>query len=502
MQSDLRPYQAEALENLRASVRQGVRRIVLQAPTGAGKTKIAAAVVNSAIAKDKKVAFVVPSISLIDQSIEAFYAEGIKDVGVIQADHMMTNWRRPIQICSIQTIHSKGEYPKADILIFDECHRIFKAHIKWMLDPEWQKVPIIGLSATPWTRGLGKYFESLLVVATTQELIDQKHLSPFRVFASGKPDLSEVKVVAGDYHEGQLSTAMQKGELTADIIKTWKELWGKGKTLCFGVDKAHAKSIQERFEFAGVPCGYQDAETSPIERAQIKRDFHSGRYQVVSNIQTLTTGVDWDVRCLILARPTHSEMLYTQIIGRALRTAEGKEHALILDHSNTTQRLGFVTDIHHEHLSEAKEQKDIKIIPKPRLPKECKQCTALVPAGIMICPNCGTEIKIVSSLIEGDGILTELEKGKIHKRARKEYSTGEKAIFLSELKALAIQKGYKRGWADQKFKSKFGMWPHHSYADVAPARIVSPDVALWVRAENLKWVKSKAAAERNSFHVR
>ncbi|MFS6779594.1 DEAD/DEAH box helicase, partial [Staphylococcus aureus] len=134
---------------------------------------------------------------------------------------------------------------------------------------------------------------------------------------------------------GELSNAMQKGNLTADIIRTWKERWGKNKTLCFGVDKAHAKSIQERFEHDGISCGYQDAETTSDERREIKRKFHNGEYKVVSNIQTLTTGVDWDVRCLILARPTRSEMLFVQIIGRALRTADGKEDALILDHSDT-----------------------------------------------------------------------------------------------------------------------------------------------------------------------
>jgi superfamily II DNA or RNA helicase len=80
-------------------------------------------------------------------------------------------------------------------------------------------VPIVGLSATPWARGLGKHFESLLIAATTSDLIEQGYLSPFRVFATGHPDLGGVKMVAGDYHEGQLSDAMQEGELTADIIR-------------------------------------------------------------------------------------------------------------------------------------------------------------------------------------------------------------------------------------------------------------------------------------------
>lgn len=486
MISALRPYQTQALADIRDTVRGGVRRLVVQAATGAGKTKIAAAIVDGAIKKDRPTAFVVPSIGLIDQTIEAFWHEGIRDVGVIQANHEMTDWSRPVQVCSIQTISRRG-YPRADTVILDEVHQFHEAHRKWLSDASWEKVPFIGLSATPWTKGLGKYFQSLLIAATTKELIEQGYLSKFKVFAAGHPDLSEVKTVAGDYHEGQLSAAMQKGSLTADIVQTYKERWGQGKTLCFGVDKAHAKSIQERFEYAGIPCGYQDADTPTDERREIKRKFHNGEFQVVSNIQTLTTGVDWSVSCLILARPTRSEMLYVQIIGRALRTADGKDCAIILDHSDTTQRLGFVTDIHHDQLSNAAIV--VASEAKPRLPKECPKCTALRAPGNPVCPNCGHETKIVSMISEGDGVLVELNgTGKV-KEKKRIYSAEEKARFFSELKAIASKKGYSSGWSSQKFKAKFGTWPHHSFSGIMPAKIVSPDVALWVRAQNIRWAK-------------
>lgn len=493
----LRPYQQQALDDIRASVRGGVRRLVVQAATGAGKTKLAAAIVEGAMGKGGRVAFVVPAIALVDQTVEAFWNEGIRDVGVIQANHEMTDWSKPVQICSIQTIKRRGAYPEATVAIFDEIHQFHEAHKNWIEHPDWQKVPMIGLSATPWTRGLGKYFDSLLVAATTDELIKQGYLSKFKVFATGHPDLSDVKVVAGDYHEGQLSEAMQKGSLTADIVKTWQEKWGNGKTLCFGVDKLHAKSIQERFLHAGVSCGYQDAETTPIERREIRKKFHSGEYQVVSNIQTLTTGVDWDVRCLILARPTHSEMLYVQIIGRALRTAPGKDYALILDHSDTTQKLGFVTEVHHEQLSNGKPLvKDAKERKTP-LPTECKNCSAIKPRNIIKCPNCGHEEKPESNIMERDGHLIELNgnSGKSKITGKKfVLSPMDKAKFLAELKALGIQRGYKPGWAARKYKDRVGTWPNHMIADVAPAKVVSPDTALWVRAEAVKWAKSNKSS--------
>lgn len=496
--SELRPYQQQALEDIRQSVRGGVRRLVVQAATGAGKTKLAAAIVDGAVAKGRSCAFVVPAIALVDQTMESFWAEGIRDVGVIQANHGMTDYSRPVQICSIQTIQARGHFPRAETVLFDECHRLFDAHKRWLTAEEWKHVPMIGLSATPWTKGLGKYFESLLVAATTKDLIDQGYLSKFRVFATGHPDLRDVKVVAGDYHEGELSKAMQGGELTADIIRTWRDKWGKGKTLCFGVDKAHAKSIQERFEFAGIPCGYQDAETTPDERRDIRRKFHNGEYQVVCNIQTLTTGVDWDVRCLILARPTRSEMLYVQIIGRALRTANGKDEALILDHSDTTRKLGFVTDIVHEHLDDGKPNKKAEVKKKEPLPKECEKCTYLMPRALKICPSCGNEMKITSSIWEQDGELVELDgKNKAKAKKGKEWTMVEKSQFLAELKAIGKQHGYKEGWAANQYRERIKAWPDWSIKHVAPAAIISPTTALWVKSRRIAYSKRKAMVTAN-----
>ena len=498
--SELRPYQVRAVEDIRNSVRNGVRKLVVQAATGAGKTKIAAAIVDSALSKGNSVAFVVPAVSLIDQTVESFYNEGIRDVGVIQANHMMTDWSKPVQVCSIQTIQCRKAFPKSAVVIFDECHRLHEAHKKWLTDPEWQNVPMIGLSATPWTRGLGKYFNSLLVAATTKDLIDQGFLSKFRTFATGHPDLKDVKVTAGDYNEGQLSGAMQKGSLTADIISTWMKLWGKDKTLCFAVDRTHAKSIQERFELAGITCGYQDADTPPQERREIKRKFHDGVYQVVVNIQTLTTGVDWDVRCLILARPTRSEMLYVQIIGRALRTAPGKEHALILDHSDTTSRLGFVTDIYHDQLNTGQ-----PVVPTERknlLPKKCSKCAFLKPPRTSVCPNCSHEAKApANDIYEDDGELTEFVPGKIIagklqrvNNREKIWTEEERKIFFKELMGYAETYGYKEGWAAVNYKDKFGQWPPRLWSRLVAAKVPSPGTILWIKRKNIAWANRRNSA--------
>ena len=199
------------------------------------------------------VIFTVPAIELVDQTLEKFHREGIHDIGVMQAQHQRTNSSRPIQIASIQTL-MRREIPRADLVFIDEAHRLFSFYGKWFTDPAWNNIPFIGLSATPWTKGLGKLYEELIVAATTQDLIDLGFLSKFRVFAPAHPDLKGVRIVAGDYHEGELADRMNKAPLVADIVSTWLK-HGRGRpTLCFAVDRAHAKHIQEKFIEAGVRC--------------------------------------------------------------------------------------------------------------------------------------------------------------------------------------------------------------------------------------------------------
>lgn len=493
--TELWPHQADALLALRQTVAQGVRRICVQSPTGSGKTKLAAAIVDGARSKGNRIAFVVPAIDLIDQTVESFYAEGLTDVGVIQADHQMTDWSKPIQVCSIQTIGRRGR-PQAQIVVVDECHKLFQAQKDWITDPLCEKVVFIGLSATPWTKGLGKFYDTLIVAETTQGLIEKGFLSKFRAFATGHPDLTGVKTVAGDYHEGQLSEAMQQGTLVADIIDTYKTRWGKGKTLVFGVDCTHAKCLQERFNQAGIPAGYQDAFTSMDERREIKRKFHSGDFQVVCNVGTLTTGVDWDVRCLVLARPTKSEMLYVQIIGRALRTNPEKEYALILDHSDTTSRLGLVTDIHHDQLDDGLPKQ--KVEKQKPLPKECKECGYLKPAGVGLCPNCGHQPKPPKNgRFEDEGELVEIDPAKAKRAVAKangvaDWTMGQKQTFFSELITFAEERGFKPGWAARKYKDRMGVWPNQLIKE--PAAYVSGPTRKWLNEEYRRWKAQRDAS--------
>ncbi len=483
-------HQIEAMSKIRQSLGKGRKRPMVQLPTGAGKTFIAAMIVESALKKDKRVIFVVPSLSLIDQTVTAFWNEGITEVGVIQSNHRLTDYSKSVQVASIQTLMRRFP-PEADVVILDEAHRDFKFTREWMVNPEWEKVIFIGLSATPWTKGLGKHYDDLIVCETTQSLIDKGILSDFRVFAPDHPDLSKVKTVRGDYHEGQLAEVMGNGKLVAGIVSTWLEKGGNRPTLCFAVDRAHARKIQRQFQNAGVGCGYIDAFTEEAEREEVRKKFESGEYRVVSNVGCLTTGVDWDVRCIILARPTKSEMLYVQMIGRGLRTAPGKDHCTILDHADNTLRMGFVTDIKKESLDDGKKKEsksESKEKPVP-LPKECIKCAYLKPATIQICPNCGFKPEVQSKIEEIDGELIEVRGMK--NDLKKELSMQEKQRWYSGFIYIAQERNYNQKWAVAQYRDKFGVWPNQLHDQpIAPPL----EVSNYVKAKLIRWAKRRKSA--------
>lgn len=491
----LRDYQETAIEKLRLSLGRGKRRPVIQAPTGAGKTVIAAAIVNMARQKDKKVIFAVPALSLIDQSIDRFRQNGIFDVGVMQGQHELTDARQPVQVCSVQTL-ARRQIPKADIVLIDECHVMFKLYDEWMNDPEWADVPFVGLTATPWAKGMGApgRWDDLIIGTTTKELIDRKVLSGFKVFAPAHPDLTGVKTVAGDYDIKQLGDAMDRKPLVADIVTTWLEKADNRPTICFAVNRVHAKNIQTQFQDAGVAAEYMDAFSDLDERSEIVGRFHSGETKVICNVGVLTTGFDADVRCIILARPTKSEILYTQMIGRGLRQADGKDHCLILDHSDTTLRLGFVTDLGTERLHDGRKEKKAAAEKKEPLPKECPQCSFVRPAKVRECPSCGFVASTKDKIECQDGDLYEITSGK--KMKITDYSPSQRQKFYSELILHSNLRGYKPGWAYWAYRDKFKM-PPPSDLFAIPAKDISPMTESWIRARNIR--QAKGYAKRGGF---
>ena len=493
--SGLRDYQCHAIDELRDAIRDN-QKPVLSSPTGSGKTRIASEIFAIARQKNKRVAFVVPFLSLISQTWKAFANAGIDeyDMGVIQADHILTNWSKPVQICSIDTLARRKKLPEVDIVIFDECHKRSVVHKRWM--EQSPETKFIGLSATPWAKGMGEIWDRMIIVSTPRELIEKGYLSTFRFFAPASPDLSGVKIRMGDYAEDQLSKAMNKTELVADIVTTWIKK-GEGRpTFCFAVDCAHAMEIQRQFNNAGIPAGYIDAYTEVPNREAMIEQLRRGEIKVICNVGTMTTGVDAPfVSCIILARPTKSEMLYIQIIGRGLRLSEGKKDCLILDHSDTGLRLGLPDEIEYEDFIDtpaemARKEKKDKDEP---LPKKCPVCQFLKRPKERVCPACGFEPTRQSEVETVDGELVEFRKGR--KPAKPTYD--EKQIFWSGALFYARERGYRQGWAAHLYKTRFGVWPTGL---IEKPEYPTQGVLNFIKSRNIAWAKSKNRNNLGGLH--
>ena len=542
----LRPHQIAGIEGIKASILAGQTRPILAAPTGYGKTEVAAHLIADARERNRRIVFCVPTIGLVDQTFERFVANGFdpSDMGVIQASHP---WRRPhapIQIATGQTL-AKRERPMVDEVIIDEAHQLQQTYRDWITDPEWSQVPFIGMTATPGTKGLGKYFTNLVKPIALTDLIEQRYLVPMQVFAPSKPNLEGLRTVGDDYNQGDLAERMNKPHLVADVVKTWLARGEMRPTLCFATGKLHAKALYDQFASEGVPSAYVDADTPREERERIGKAMVTREVLVAVNIGTLTTGIDWDVRCIILARPTKSQMLFVQMIGRGLRTAEAKADCIVLDHSDTHERLGMVTDISFDLCdgkpkpkADAKKRDDATLMPKC-----CKSCTALMPAHEPKCLACGEPMRLPPVFtVDGeltlygqnhiaDGLVKELrglgitmrvaddkllvkapnnyvpdvfrEQIRAHrddlyrmhapKQPKAESVKGElanqpKQVIFSMLLTYADERGYKEGWAANKYREIYDVFPRGlaKHGEMSP----SPMLKSWIKSQAIRWSKS------------
>lgn len=481
----LRPYQVEALAKLKQSISAGNRRVVVVLPTGAGKTLLASHIVAGALAKGGRVVFCAPMVTLIDQTIEAFEKEGIVGIGAMQAAHARTDFRAPVQVASVQTL-GRRTLPEATVVLVDECHVFSQAITDWMkARPD---LVFVGLSATPGRTGMADEWQDLIVSVTTSDLIEMGYLSKYTVYAPSTPDLSGVKIVAGEYQAKGAAEVMEQSGLVGDILQNYL-LHGENRpTLGFAVNVAHAMRMADEFTAAGVPSAYVEARTDTLERQAIQAQFRRGQLRVIWSVRTMTTGVDLPVSGIIDAAPTRSAMLHQQKIGRGLRVNEGTEDLKVWDHAGNTLRLGFVHELDWSQLPDGK-RVVAKVERKDPLPKECSTCHFLMEPKTKVCPCCGEERKPPTGFIEtADGELVPLNAV----TGRADVPMPVKQEWYSGLLGFAQERGYAPGWAFHSFKDKFGVQP----AAALKKKPKPPNVEIrsWVKSRIIAKAKAREAA--------
>lgn len=450
---ELRDYQLDLIERTRGALRRGVRRVLLQAPTGAGKTALTAHMIGTAASRGKRCWFVVHRRELVMQSIAAFDQVGVPH-GVVAAG-WQADRSQPVQVASIQTLARRlNLYERPDLVVWDECHHLAAG--------QWAKAQAaitgaveIGLTATPMRldgRGLDDHFDEIVAGPSTSQLIADGWLSPFKYYAPGRPTLDGVHSRMGDYARGELAGAMDKPQITGDAIAHYRRLCDGQRALVFACTIVHSRAVVEQFRAAGYPAEHVDGCTDSAERDAAIDRFRSGRTLILSNVDLFGEGFDLPAAsAAILLRPTQSLALYLQMCGRVLRTADGKSHATILDHAGNVQRHGMPDDEREWTLAGRRGKRGGESTICVRV---CEQCYTASPSGTAVCPACGFVWPVQERAIEEvEGELVEVDREALRRAARSEQGS---AWSLDQLTQLGRDRGYKspKKWAEHILRGR------------------------------------------------
>ena len=389
----------------------------------------------------------------------------------------------------------------ANGIVVHNCHHATADGYRNVIDA--YNCPVVGLTATPFRldgRGLGDVgFGTIIVGATTRQLVEAGTLHSPKVWCSTTPDLRGLKVLAGDYSLGQLAARVNTDGQNADIVETWKKhcrnvppadepeecKWcgrcciagnrcvacgGKqqrGKrTVAFAVNVEHSQAIVAAFTAAGIAAEHLDGSTPADVRAGILRRLRTGETTIVSNCMVLTEG--WDLpalECAIIARPTASLNLHLQMIGRVMRAADGKDGAVVLDHAGNHHVHGLVT-------RELKYSLDgtVKVgSEEPLGIRRCQKCGLMYDVALPSCPECGhtpDPVECEAGKVHGSGELGEFDDTKFEYRKQ----------IWELIEAEREASGFRPGWSVFRFDERFGVKP--CFVDVGERReLVDPKEA-------------------------
>ncbi len=485
----LRPHQSEVVEKLRDGFRSGHRCQLLYAPTGFGKTEVAMSIMREVARGYKKAAMVLDRIVLVDQTSLRMSKYGI-DHGVMMSGHWRYRPHERIQVCSAQTLERRKKDLDIDLLMIDECHVQRASTIK--LIKENPNIKVIGLTATPFTKGLGDVYTHVVGAKPTGELIQDGWLTPLRIFIAKEIDMTGVTKVAGEWAQDQVAERGMKitGDIVAEWIKQTNKIFGKPvKTVVFCAGVAHGKDLERQFKEQGynfVSISYK--EDDEFKRQTIE-EFAKPDTTINGLIATdiLTRGFDVpDVLMGVSARPfSKSFSSHVQQMGRIMRPYDGKKFGVWLDHSGNYLRFRKDWEsLFEEGVTElTKEGEKAKKEPTEKEKKEakCPACSALWTSRDNTCSVCGFQrpIKNVASVA-----------GELHELAGSTSNMlDDRQKFYSELLYYSRMRGYKDGWVAHKYKEKFGVFPRGVTQVVQPT---SQKVVRWIQSRNIAWAKANS----------
>jgi DNA repair protein RadD len=420
------------------------KRVLFVLPTGGGKTAVFTHIAQSS---PKRVLILAHRKELIDQISERLEAPH----GIIMAS-VPPNYAERIQVGSVQSVVKRLSNISPEFIIIDEAHHAVAGQYEKIIEA-FPDAFILGVTATPCRldgKGLAHAFDTMVEGPSIKELIELGYLCQAKVYAS-EVDLAKVRTVGGDYNRSDLEERMTKSKIVGDVVNTWRKYANDKQTIVFCVSIKHAVMVTNLFNLLGHKAESISSENSKEEREAIIMNFKEKRTKLLVSVDIISEGFDVpSCEAVVLLRPTKSLSLYMQQVGRGLRTFDGKQHAIILDHAGNCFNHGLPTqhrewELTHDKVKAAQQQKWGL--------RQCKKCYAVFSTAQDRCPECKTvpeakpkDLKMVA------GELVPVEEVELKKKEARRELAGEKT--LQDWINIANQRGYKIGWAYHRFNAR------------------------------------------------
>jgi len=486
-----RPRQIKAVQDSRRALIERKRRaIIVAAPTGFGKTGVAAGIMQSALAKGNSVLFIADRRKLVLQAQAKLLEFGISS-GVVIAGHDESP-REQVQIATVQTlaVRLNGWSFNPQIIVIDEAHRSNGKSFKAITD-RFPKAVLVGLTATPVGasgRGLGKdhdgLFEEIIPTASIRELIEDGTLCPFRYFLPELLDTSGVPIKDGEYDQAELQKRMdERPGIVGDFAKYWLENCKGRPTLTFAPSIKEAGRICAAAVAAGIRAVTIDSTNEDHEGDEALRGLESGTLDMVVLVGMWIEGLDCPaISCIDLMCATASITKFLQMIGRGFRPAPGKPDLIVVDHFGNAGRVVDAQFIPKHGMPDWRREWDLagrkvgRGGPKPDDPKPlmvCPQCFVThEPAPKCVCGYVYTAAerkppkKLKGRIVQlTPEQMEQKEAAKVEKQRAKEQAALDHAArrhaekleewsctSFEDLLAIEQRRGYARNWARIRWK--------------------------------------------------
>lgn len=506
---ELRPYQSEAIQALRDGVREGHKRQILAAPTGSGKTVCAAHLMQEVSRKLSRAVFVCDRVALVDQTSSVFDTYEIAH-GVLQGDHWRAKpWER-IQVASAQTLARRGwRSDDINLIVVDECHTLYKGVTDFI--QRHPEVLVVGLTATPFTKGLGQLFSNVVNVTTTDRLISEGFLVPVKAYAGKAADMTGAKTkFDGEWAEDEMESRGLTiiGDIVSEwIAKTQQHFSGPVKTIVFSATVAHGEELCRRFQDAGFnfqQISYKDGNDE--RRRALIEEFRKPDSEITGLVscEALAKGFDVpDILCGIAARPYRKSLSgHIQQLGRVMRPYPGKTFALWLDHSGNFLRfMNDTQEVFAEGVSRLNEKEyDAKVRKEPDEKEKkqftCGACHYVMSAKATHCPACGWERPRGRSEVKEVG--GELHEVVLNGKASNMPTWAEdRESVWRQLCGLALER--KRGdeekakrFALAQYKNIYNAWPNADFS-AQNVEVPHPQLVRKVKQMVIRWANRREA---------